>query len=233
MNKLSPQNTSQQSGKLHFVHIKQTHKFNSSSFGPSAEEINEVVRSQLNVIKEIRKRPHAIVMVEGTVETVHSDDPRPAKMRAYAKKLFPNSVPGEKELKAYLGTEEVEATDQALFLYQHGGALTLFMLGEIGSVYKAIHPEAAEKFSQQIKQGDLSSIFLLHEKEAIDCAKEAIIERHGSLNGSTVLAIFGGAHDFKPLCDQEGFSHESIETDPTIDYQKIAEYTKELQIKHS
>jgi hypothetical protein len=100
---------------------------------------------------------------------------------------------------------------QEKFIYENGGALTLFYLGEISSIYKSIHKEVGDAIHQQVRSNDFSSIDLPREKEAVACAKEAVMEHYGRLNGSSVLVVFTANHDFRPLCDQEGISHESIE----------------------
>jgi hypothetical protein len=202
---------------LHFIHVKQAYRPTGEgtfleNTEPTQETIEAIVQSQLKVIKAIKERPNSIVMEEGRYQNINDSDLDDANynmfnsavgiMRLAARSIFPQGVNQDCHALTAL---------QKKFIYEKGGTLTLFYLGEISSIYKSIHKEVGDAIHQQVRSNDFSSIDLPREKEAVACAKEAVMEHYGRCNGSSVLVVFTASHDFKPLCDQEGFSFESIE----------------------
>jgi hypothetical protein len=183
---------------MKIIHLHQQHKL---PFGikPIPEVIDATVQSQFMVAQEIKKRPRCPVLVEGLFEDVSDADS--LKLSQVVKIIFPRSFP----------TDFNDLTPlQKNLLYDKGAVLTLFYLGEIPSIYKSIHKEASEAIERQISEGFYAQIFKPRETEAIACAKEAAIKHFKKLDGSTVIIVFGGGHDFKPYCDEERFEYEVI-----------------------
>lgn len=172
---------------MKIIHIKNHHAL-PFPIKPNPEIFEMTVHSQWMVAQIIRKYPDFPVVSEG-VDADITDAPS-RLMSVAANIIFPNGIPDKLEQISPLQKE---------FLYENGGDLTLFGSGEIPAIYKSV-------------QTKLTSFDPAREEEAIACAREAAMKRFGTLDNATILLVFGGAHNFKSLCEKEGFEYEAIET---------------------
>lgn len=197
VNEITPLSVDYDRKKIHMIHVAQAHKL---PFGmkPSSEYVETVLQSQLQVAQAIRKYPGRPILVEGLYEDATFNPENPFNMAANM--IFPQGL-------QFNDVNELTAL-QREFLYEYGAVFTLFYLGEISSLYKTIHKEASEIIDHQILSGDFDKIFNAREKETIECVKEAVATQ----SHDTVLVIFGAAHNFSPLCNNENFYCEVINT---------------------
>ncbi|BCA94874.1 hypothetical protein TUM19329_12350 [Legionella antarctica] len=186
---------------MRIIHIAQLHKIPFIN-KPTKEVFDRVIQSQLKVAQEIKKHPHHFpVVVEGLSKNLK--DASFSGMSNYLKMRFPSGLPTNSN---ELNQKEKE------FIYEYGAALTLFILGEIPSIYKSIHKEAHEVIRTEISNGNFQNIFAPREEEAIKCIKETAINHFGKIDDSTVIIVFGAKHNFKPYCIRENFDLEVIDT---------------------
>ena len=204
------------SKKLHIIHIKQDHGFVSDLFGvkdfnPSTDMIEKTVQSQLNIAKIIGEHPNCPVVIEGlsknmTIENLELSKEQREKYRNVREKSFPNGLPRD---------PSTLSNGMKNLIYHLGSPRVLLVFGDIPVLYKSAHEEVGEKWNQEMESGNFSCAFGPREKETLACAKEAAINHYGNLDKvdqCPVLLVFGAHHNFKPHCDELGFSHESIDT---------------------
>ncbi len=188
------------SEKPHFIHVRQRHKL---PFGisPSPYVYESIIKSQLKVVEVVKKYFDCPVVLESLYENTKERLP---EMVIASKMLFPNGIPST--------IEELNSA-QKEFLYNEGGVFTLWFLEIIPSIYKGIHKEISNLFDSQIANGNMNSVFFEREKEAMECANEALsLQRSSNQDRSIVLVVFGRQHDFGSLCGEYGFTHETIDT---------------------
>lgn len=190
----------------HFIHIAQKHA--SDMVVPSQKDIDEVVCSQLKVAEVIKKYIGYPVVVEGLTEDGNPEDVF-EKTREGARCMFPFGI---SSAITQLNEEQKKA------LYDLGAPQVMWFLGEMPSIYKAIHEEVsvsidsaidAELNSQDMNINNvMKKMFLEREIEAIKCTGEALKKQQ---KFNTALVVFGSDHDFRSLCYEYGFSHEKID----------------------
>ncbi len=198
--------------KVKIIHINQQHKL---PFGikPVPETVKATVQSQFMIAQELKKHLKCPILLEGLYEDGFNGTSLP--FAHVAKMLFPKGFP-----KNFAELTQLQQD----FLYDQGAVFTLFYLGEIPSMCKSIHKEASRIINKQISEGAYEKIHSPREIEAIECAKEAAIRQFGTLDNATVIIVFGGAHNFKPYCEKEGFEHEVINTQVTPSSQQNPSY---------
>lgn len=168
----------------------------------------EVARSQFLAARYIRANPNMPVLQEGA--TVDQSSLRDVDI--ITKIYFPNGFPD---------SYEELTSEQKEHLYEFGAARIMFGLGVIPALYKSIHESVGEAFDKKIEKklakgkyyDQIDYVSIKREKEAIECAKEAAIERYGNAKDAEVIVVFGRAHNFKPLCAEQGIEHLREETD--------------------
>jgi hypothetical protein len=117
---------------------------------------------------------------------------------------------------------------QKKFIYEMGAAFALFYLNEIPSIYKTISSkELSDDIDTELKSGNYGSWLSSRQQEAIKRIRETATEHFQKLSQGTILLVCGEKYNFKPFCDEQGFSHEIIPTITPID--KIHEFPPSKQ----
>ena len=175
---------------MKIIHIKQFHKISSN---PTSLVLEAVAQSQFLVAQTIKAHATCPVVREGLYEDMVETN---LLMSDVAKTIFPHGLPDDFDQLTSLQKE---------FLYEEGAAFTLFYLGNIPAVYKAIHQKVSEELDSKIAEGQNELIFEPREQEAMQCAKEAAIKKCGRIDNATVILVFGRDHNFQPYCKKENF----------------------------
>jgi hypothetical protein len=181
--------------KIEFIHVQQMHSVD--DLKPNKDLYEAVIHSQLAVAKAIKAHPECPVLLEALYEDGAHDSAFPAIHRKVQEK-FPTGFRYEFQELSY---------SQKKLIYSKGAPRILFFLGEIPGLYKTIHKEEGIAIDRQIAAGLTDGIFKPREEQAVLCVKEAAAK----IDVSKFLVIFGSAHNFKPFCKREGFSHTAID----------------------
>jgi len=191
------------------VHIKMSHRWTDPNTDHSAlvpSEMDLVVKSQFNVVSAIRAcmqksrgRPCYVFQ-----ESLDDDTFKKGNLDPYmvhkVRSIFPKGFPRN---------PNTLNQDQRSMLYEQGGVFVIAYLEDI-ALRKTMHPELSYDIMEAGRSGNRQAIMERREEEAIRCIKEELPPPDQC--ESIALLVFGGAHNFQPLCEREGFSYSAIET---------------------
>lgn len=192
------------------IHLGQAHAINGN---PEPAFVSMVVKSQMNVANYLRKNKDTPIVLEGLTEHLTPElfekikNSKSQNMVGITKTIFPEGLPTELNKLSNLQRE---------FLYEIGAAKTMWYLGEIKEVRRAIDPETSKKIDDEIielgekKYGKNWPRFVYADKELqsliFERREEAALREVAELQGAgakKVTVIFGQAHDFSPHADDK------------------------------
>lgn len=133
-----------------------------------------------------------------------------------------------------LETFEDLSFEQKKFLVERGGSFTIFLLGKIPAIYRAVEAQTNSIILALFKNGTYIPYYVddLREKNAINYIKEAA--RNTGKQEVEVILVYGGAHDFKnrikSLNDDEIIFEGSIETSTLEDQANSLQYEMKIVV---
>ena len=184
--------------------------------------VSSVISSQTEIVRFLRSNKDSAVVLEGLTESLtpalflQLSKQEPSIVGA-AKLIFPKGIPeSAKELTEL----------QREFLYESGAARTMWYLGELKQVHKAITPEASEKIDAQVKKlgedkyGKAWALAVEFDKELkaliFDKRETAAFAEVASLRkdgAKAIILIFGQGHNFARFgADDKSLAIKAVKT---------------------
>lgn len=188
--------------KCEVTHLGQLHSV--PGRGPEGF-VDDVVASQLEIVRFLRKNRDTEVVLEGLTEdmtpALHKEmSQKEVSMVSAAKAIFPKGIPD------CTGNLDVV---QREFLYEVGAASAMWYLGELAELHRAIAPATSEKIDADVlkrgyaKYGDAMGFAVAFDKELKElifdkreAAAFAEVETLRKSGAKKITLIFGAAHEF-------------------------------------
>lgn len=213
---------------MRIIHLGQYHYVNTEL---SIDFWEQVVQSQFAIAKIIQQNPYCPVVCEATDRNRKRHEYKDNEGLSVGKRgisfqemrqIFPLGLPNS---YADLNNPQKDA------LYAFGGTLVLFFLNIIPALYRSADEMTAgctrhfvandmqkaldSRIGDAEYQRKLAILNLMREENALVMCQQAVAAHFNNAGASSsVILVYGGMHNFKPLCDEKKIDCRKIYTCP-------------------